>query len=251
MKTHGVVGINMVERIEQKKTATLIFEQISKEIINGTLKPGEKLPSTKELARQFKVSNSSVREALQQLKAAGLINIQQGKGVFVNEELTPSLFIPFKSSIILKKPVFLELLQLREVIERETAFLAAKNATQEEIEELQKTLGAMEEAKRVRNIKEFVIQDIKFHSLVAKASRNSFFPSLLDIIHGTFVEQQEFVASLPGTLERSYKYHCKIYEAIKSKKPKESQRQMLAHLKDIKQRIKKYKEKIEKCSDSF
>jgi len=229
----------MTDIIERKKVVTSIVEQIAKEIASGILKPGERLPSIKELARRFKVSSSSIREALQQLEAVGLVNTQQGRGTFVNKDLpVNSLFTSLKSLIILKKPVFLELLQVRKVIEKEAAFLASKNADQKDIEELQKTLEVMGEAKRVENIKEFVAQDIKFHSLIAKASKNPFFPSLLDIIHGTFVEQQEFVASLPGALEQAYKYHLKIYEAIKSKKHKESQRQMLAHLKDIERNIK-------------
>jgi len=236
----------MAEMIERKKVVTSIVEKIIQEITRGILKPGERLPSIKELSKQFKVSSSSIREALQQLEVLGLVNIQQGKGSFINKDLSAnSLITPLKSLIILKKPVFQELLQVRKVIEKETVFLASKNADQKDINELYETLEAMGEAKRSGNIKEFVTQDIKFHSLIAKASKNSFFPSILAVVHGTFIEQQEFVASLPGALEKAYEYHRKIYEAIKSKNPKESRRQMLAHLTSIERIIKEYYKEIE------
>lgn len=230
----------MVEVIERKKIVYSISEQICRDIANGVLKPGERLPSIKELAERFNVSTSSVREALQQMEAIGLISIQQGRGCFVSEELVTSLILSsLKILTFLKSPIFLELLQLRKVIERETALLASKNVKQKDIEELEKVLEAMKKAKENDDIKEFVVQDIKFHFLIAKASKNTLFSSILNIIHGTFLEQQEFVASLPGALERAYSYHLKIYEAIRAKNSRESQRQMLAHLKDIEKNVKR------------
>lgn len=230
----------MNEIIEHKKIVYSISEQICKDIANGVLKPGERLPSIKELAERFNVSTSSIREALQQIEAIGLISIQQGRGCFVSKELvTPLILSSFKSLTFLQSPIFLELLQLRKVIEKETSLLASKNAEQKDIEELERALEAMKRAKENEDIKEFVAQDIKFHFLIAKASGNTLFSSILNIIHGTFLKQQEFVASLPGALERAYSYHLKIYEAIKAKRGRESQRQMLAHLKDIERNVKK------------
>ena len=79
------------QRVKQPKISDVIMAQLEAMILEGSLKPGQRLPPERELATQFEVSRPSLREALQKLSARGLIVSRQGGGSFVSEKIGSSM----------------------------------------------------------------------------------------------------------------------------------------------------------------
>ena len=125
-----------------------VCDAVKKDIMNGTWKAGEKIPSESELAEQFGVNRLSVRMALQKLNTLGLIETRVGEGSFVRDfSLGP--FLSEISFIYSSDEKYREVRQLRELLEGDSINIAIQSATQEEIDELKQALDLyFEQAKR-------------------------------------------------------------------------------------------------------
>ena len=125
-----------------------VCDAVKKDIMNGTWKAGEKIPSESELAEQFGVNRLSVRMALQKLNTLGLIETRVGEGSFVRDfSLGP--FLSEISFIYSSDEKYREVRQLRELLEGDSINIAIQSATQEEIDELKRALDLyFEQAKR-------------------------------------------------------------------------------------------------------
>ena len=152
---------------------TMVFEQVIeqiKEIIqNGELKCGDQLPSERDLCEQLHVSRTSVREALRSLEMLGIIECRQGEGNFIRESFEDSLLEPISITFMLHGSKTNEILELRKIIEPETAALAAKNisaAELQEIKELILLLNREDDSEKSAEI------DKKIHYKIVRASGN-------------------------------------------------------------------------------
>ena len=81
--------------VKQAKLSDVILAQLETMILEGSLKPGQKLPAERELAKQFDVSRPSLREAIQKLEAKNLVTRRQGGGTYVSDEILGGLSDPF------------------------------------------------------------------------------------------------------------------------------------------------------------
>ncbi|MFT5283610.1 MAG: GntR family transcriptional repressor for pyruvate dehydrogenase complex, partial [Yoonia sp.] len=111
--------------IKQAKLSDVITERLESMIIDGTLAAGEKLLSERELAGKFKVSRPSLREAIQNLQAKGLIERKQGGGTFVSKHLNKRLSDPLLELISKRPETQFDLLEFRHALEGMAAFYAA------------------------------------------------------------------------------------------------------------------------------
>jgi len=114
-----------VIRVSRKRSYEQIVEQIRQQILSGKLKPGDRLPSTRELAEKFSVGRSSMREALSALKAMGLVDIRQGEGVTVRKFSADQMEIRLPA-VLMSKEAILELLEARKALETSNARIAAE-----------------------------------------------------------------------------------------------------------------------------
>lgn len=150
------------------------YEEIARclkdRIRSGAYIPGQKLPSEAELCREFSASRLSVRSAIGQLAAQGLIRTHQGKGSFVCPG-APSgdTELSFQGASISRTDFF----ELRRILETEIAGLAAQRAGQETIDHLRELSFQMQRAERESEMAE---ADEAFHLLLAEASQNAAIP---------------------------------------------------------------------------
>lgn len=169
----------MFREIKTTKVYEQVIVQIKDMINSGTLKKGDKLPSERELASGLGVSRASIREALRALEVIGLISCRQGEGNFVRESFDDNLFEPLSVMFTLNQSKPSDIFDLRRVMEVETAALAAKSITKEELEELKKLIDVMndceDEEKKVK-------LDKKFHYKIAKASKNFLIVTVLSTL---------------------------------------------------------------------
>ena len=198
--------------------STRAFEEISFEIkklvFKGVLKPGDKLPSETELARQFNVGRHTIREALRILELSGFITIQKGSsgGPVIQDTILNTISNSFIDSFFMKKITTDELAVARLEAEKMMLGYVIRNADEEDIKSLQNNII---QAKRhmEANIQPFR-DNIEFHMLLAKASKNQVFVIIVESIMAIIAD---FFSRVVPSFEVSKKVtikHEEILDAI-------------------------------------
>lgn len=134
----------MLKEVRKKRAYEDIVAQIQDLITKGRLKRDDQLPNDKELSETFKVSRSTVREAILSLETMKLVERRQGDGTYVTATSEEVLVQPLASALFGAKDDRVDIFYLRKIIEPEVAQIAAGNATAEEIEEVDKILREQE-----------------------------------------------------------------------------------------------------------
>lgn len=124
-------------KIQQPKLANVIEQRIESLILEGTLRPGEKLLPERELARQFEVSRPSVREAIHRLEVRHLLVRRQGGGTYVASDLMQHVSDPLTSLLEKNPDTQFDLLEMRYSLEGMAAYFAALRGTQTDFEAIQ------------------------------------------------------------------------------------------------------------------
>jgi GntR family transcriptional repressor for pyruvate dehydrogenase complex len=155
-----------------------VVTELEQEILGGTLSPGERLPSEEKLCERFDVSRTVIREAIQQLRGRGLLRTLKGSGSYIADPSLETLGNALETyTVLTPDDSFLDLIDLRILIETECAKRAATHAGEKVIQEMQDTIDDMEKSRGDRT--EFSRADITFHLAVAKASKNSLYATIL------------------------------------------------------------------------
>src|SRR6202795_395015 len=144
-----------------------IVRQVRALIADGHLKSGDRLPPERDLAERFRVSRTSVREALRSLQSRGLIDIRAGEGAFVRDVSVEALIEPLALVILPYREAVGELFEARRLIEPSIAALAARRATREELGEMERILE--DQAKEVSLGRTGVAQDTALHAAIANS----------------------------------------------------------------------------------
>ncbi len=131
-------------KIRQPKLSDVIEQQLEFLILEGTLRPGEKLPPERELAKQFDVSRPSLREAIQRLEAKGLLLRRQGGGTFVQSSLWQSFSDPLVELLSDHPESQFDLLETRHALEGIAAYYAALRSTDEDKDRIRELHHAIE-----------------------------------------------------------------------------------------------------------
>lgn len=191
----------------------------------------DRLVSERDLAEQLKVGRS-VREAYRALEAMGIIEIKHGEGTFIRPVSTESLAEVLAMACMFDQVTTRELMELRKILEVESAGLAALRHTMDELNSMEQFLGRMKRDIDSGDVGEEA--DWLFHYTVAGATHNSLIVRLMDTIGDTMrralkkARQDLFLT--PGTPQRLLNEHCRIFEAIKKGNDKEARQAMYEHL---------------------
>ena len=200
-------------------------------LILKKLKPGDKLPSERELAEMLGERRSSIRDAIRGLELAGLVEPRQGAGTIVREISTGSVVNPFASALERKKELVSELLDFRKMLEPPLAARAATHASVEEISEMEEILRRQEEKQRAGEAA--VAEDAEFHYSVALASDNSVVIKVLDILMDLLRDTRERSLQVEGRGQRSLAGHRRILAAIRSHDAEAAKAAMRRHIEDV------------------
>lgn len=163
-----------------RKLGEHVQRELERLILSGQIAVNEQLPTESDLAKSFGVSRTVVREAIHRLEAQGLVRAKVGSGSYV---------VPFEGGQIVRamtryaalnpqREVFLQLLDLRLVIEQETAERLARSRDGEAISKMEQSLSSMRE--RAGDREAFVSADMDFHMAIAEASGNAFVRVILE-----------------------------------------------------------------------
>lgn len=237
------------KQIKPKKIYEEVAETLHELIRTGQLNPGDKLDSVQQLAENFNVGRSAIREALSALKAMGLVEMKQGEGTFVKGFEAKELIFPLSTAILMNKEDIAHLLEVRKIIETGAAASAAKNRSEEDIEAMAKVLDEMKKAQGDGELGEKA--DFKFHLTLAAASHNPLLSNLLEQVSGLMIETQKetrriWFYSKQTTSEKLFEQHVDIFRAIEAKNEDKAREAMLSHLDNVEAILNKYFEETGK-----
>lgn len=205
-------------------------------IKNGTLKPGDKLLPVHQLAEQFQVGRSAVREALSALRAMGLIEMKQGEGTYVRNFDPSSLTKSLNNKLLMKKEDILNLLEVRKVLEVGAVRVAAAKRTEANLQNMKQWLDEM--AKSIGDEKAGEKADFHFHMGIAESSHNNILLELMnhvsEMIAETIGESRRIILyGEQTTSERLLEEHQSIYDAVLKQDVELAQQAMLDHLTNV------------------
>ena len=226
-------GRNLAERL---------VGELAAQIRQGTLRPGDKLPTEAQVVDRFSVSRTVVREALSRLQASGLVETRHGVGTFVAERRRDAGFRVDAAEIGAVMDV-VAMLELRTAIESEAAALAARRHTKGQVRNMRQALDAFEA--NIETDGDTVTPDFRFHSLIAAATGNAYFSTLLASF-GTRAIPRTRVNS-PGSgreerrryLTRVNREHEDIFSAIARGDADGARAAMRTHLSNSRERLRK------------
>ena len=216
-----------------ERDATLaerVTEQIRNYIVSGQLQPGDRMPPERELARQFGVSRTVVREAVRALMAQGLLEVRAGSGTIVRN---PSPGAVAQSMALLlrvgrERFDYHKVMEVRRLLEIEIAGLAAERRTDEDLDAL---TALVEETPGLSGKPDdWLKNDMAFHAQLAQATKNELFSVLLDSITDIMVTVRRLGFTVPDAATRAYKYHSAILEQVQRGDPAGAREAMRDHL---------------------
>jgi GntR family transcriptional repressor for pyruvate dehydrogenase complex len=205
-----------------------VVEHVRGLIASGEVKPGDRLPPERDLARQLKISRSSLRAGIGFLSAMGVLKSRHGAGTFVSSG--PPALDSSSLSVLGALHGFLpwQMFEARLVLESNVAALAAERATDEHIAELAEEVAEMYAA--LDDPHEYLIHDVRFHRTVARAAGNPILAALMETITANLYEFRSKTVVNAIDLKESAEMHREIYRAIRSHNPPQARQAMEHHL---------------------
>jgi GntR family transcriptional repressor for pyruvate dehydrogenase complex len=221
--------------------STRIYEEIVRQIKSmigeGRLKSGDQLPPERDLAEKFLVSRTSVREALRALESVGLIEIRPGEGTFVREVSVDALVEPLALVLLSQREMIGELFEARRVLEPTIAGLAARRATRDEVQEMERILDA--QAREIAAGNTGLAQDAAFHAAIGTAAHNRAITRIVHAVMDLLAQSREEAIGTPGRPTRSHEDHRRILDAIRKGDALGAERAMLDHLVAVEELVRR------------
>lgn len=215
---------------EQGSLADRIVSQVEKLIADERLRPGDRLPSERDMAVLLQVSRPSLREAVRILQARGRLLVRHGQGVFVREARVER---ELRRALLATEVSAGELFAMREVLEVPAAAWAARQITDAQLAGLRRTLdrmGSMIGSRRALDFDTLAALDVDFHMGIIAAAGNRFLRQTSGVLHEMLLSGMETTLSIPGRPESSRRDHGQIYAALTAHDPSAARRASRAHI---------------------
>ncbi len=226
------VGITKVQSKLRPVTKISISEEIAQQIMtlisNGDLKTGQRLPSERELCKNFGCGRSSLREALRCLSIMGVLRARVGEGTSVAADGGKFLGKIFEWRLITEQHDIENLLEVRLALEGISAAKAAQLRRKDDLIQLETLLAKMKES--VHDARRFAVLDLEFHITLAKAADNALLFDLISMIRSQLLRGLSTVLVLPQALALSLKEHASVLQAVKRGDSDAARKAMQSHL---------------------
>lgn len=216
-----------------------VATQLQSLVLNNAIKPGEKLPSERELCELLGVSRTVVREAVRSLVVKGLLEVRQGGGTIVRAP-DPALVSEMMSLMLRTSSgdvAFTHVQEARRLLEVELAALAAERRSDVDLAQMQAQLAIMLEY--AADAERWAEADVAFHAAIANATHNPLFPVLLGSIADLLLEVRRTGIRLRDTPTKAYQHHLTIFERIRAGDRLGARKAMQEHLHESEQTFQK------------
>lgn len=206
--------------------------QVEGLIIGGHLRPGDRLPSEKELGAKLGVSKTVIREAIRSLAAKGLVEVRPGSGTYVldfgEEIFARPIGLLLRSNSL--EPQHIQ--EVREVLEVQIAALAAERAQAVDLEAMAEAVKKLQKPRLTAT--EYAEADLEFHNCLARASGNILFSILANSLNGVMKEVRLWAFKHDGqsAAERAVGFHSQILDRVREHDVEGAREGMRLHLAD-------------------
>ncbi len=231
-----------IDKQGKKPLGARIEDELMKYILQEPVEPGQKIPNEFELAKQFGVGRSTIREAVKGLVTRGVLEVRRGSGTYVintnSFEEDPLGFGKMED----KYKMALDLFEVRLMIEPEIAAMACKNALAEDLKRLKRLCDETEQLYRGGH--NHINKDIEFHTCIAHCSKNQVVETLIPVINTAVYTFANLTHRL--LIKETLETHRAITDAILGRDSMGAKCAMMMHLTYNRQTIMKLLEEREK-----
>jgi GntR family transcriptional repressor for pyruvate dehydrogenase complex len=223
------------DRLSLARISDTVAAALETRILEGSLKPGDRLPSERDLAVEFGVSRPSLREGIQKLVSKGLLATRHGGGSYVTDRLEESFVGPWQEMLKAHPLLQVDVLEARAMLECEAAFLAAERATDADIARLDGAFAGLDAAYGGGDtLPACIAHDVAFHQAIAEAAHNVLIghlsASLLRVIDGHIARNLEHLHARPARWNQLQSQHRAIWQSIRNHQPKAAARAARDHI---------------------
>jgi len=225
----------MFKPVPTDRISNLVIEQIKEAVFQKRLKPGDKLPSERQLMDQFKTSRVTIREALRSLEHFGIIEIKRGVdgGAFIRDPNTKLITNFLQDMFLMGKIKISDMTEARLAIEPYSVRLATERMTEDALNKISQNIQEAKECLEKDNKEDARLSNLEFHRLIAQTSQN---PVIIFMMDSIMDIMENNISSIPlsiKTVEKTIQYHNKIYLTLKGKNANRAQDLMLEHIGEI------------------
>jgi GntR family transcriptional repressor for pyruvate dehydrogenase complex len=229
--------------LQKRPSVTRISDVVAggleKRILEGSLKPGDRLPSEREFAVELGVSRPTLREAIQKLISKGLLSTRHGGGTIVTDRLEAHFVDPWQEMLDGHPMLHTDLLEFRQMLESHAAALAAERATNVDIERLDGLFAVLDSVYASDDVTACIDADVAFHQAIAEAAHNVLIghmtSSLMRLIHGHVSINLEHLHARPQRWNQLRSQHFAIWQAIRERKPDLAANASRSHIEFVRQ----------------
>ncbi|MER1939215.1 FCD domain-containing protein [Castellaniella sp. FW104-16D08] len=224
------------------RLSDIVYDQLEGMVAEGVLRPGQALPSERELAQQLGVSRPPLREALLKLESRQLIEGRAGGGYRIANASAVRIADPLEQLMAHHPQAAEDMLEMREVLEAMAVRLAATRATEADLQRLLKATEALEAAfarhQNTEAVDELAALDAQFHLALAEATHNVALihtvHAIGDLLRSTVIQSYQAIQRSEGALESLIEQHRVILDAVALHDPDKAQEAVHTHLAFIK-----------------
>lgn len=225
-------------KIAVQRLSDTIAHELERRILEGSLKPGDRLQAERELAAELGVSRPSLREANQKLVSKGLLHSRQGGGTFVTDRLEAGFTDPWSEMLRQHPDIQSDLLEFRRMLETESAGLAARRATDADLQRIgdayARVEGLFAQGPSAEVFAEQVRADLAFHQAIAEASHNVMIghltASLFRVTHDNIDRNLRHLRRLEDDWQELRRQHAAIWEGLRTRNAGAAQAAVERHI---------------------
>jgi GntR family transcriptional repressor for pyruvate dehydrogenase complex len=221
------------------RLADSVAGELEKRILEGSLKPGDRLASERDLALEFGVSRPSLREAMHKLVSKGLLTTRHGGGTHVTDRLEAHFVDPWQDMLKGHPLLHRDLLEFRQMLESQAASLAADRATEADIERLDAVYAALDARYAGTDLDACIDADVAFHQAIAEAAHNVLIghltASLMRVIHGHVSNNLGHLRTRPQRWDQLRQQHRAIWQAVREHQPEAAALAARQHIEFVRQ----------------
>ncbi|GFM49351.1 transcriptional regulator [Pseudomonas cichorii] len=225
------------------QVADVVCERIERLIVDGVLKVGQLLPSERRLTEKLGVSRTALREGLKLLRARGIIETEQGKGSFVAHMNSQQQISPLMHLFGSQPRTLYDLLEVRSLLEGESARLAALRGTDADFVLITRSYDALVAAQNQElEASEHARLDHAFHLAICEASHNPVLVqtlrSLTDLLLNTVYASVNNLYHREPQKRQIDRQHARLYNAVTGRLPDQARKAALAHIQSISENLR-------------
>lgn len=217
-------------KVQHKRSAENVVEQILARIEEGVLQPGDKLESERVLSQEFGVSQPCIREALRALELMGILRVERGKGAFILDTLTSGNIWQYWASM--NSAEVKDILEVREALDGKSIELAIRHRERLDYTQIEQNIQTMmaSDQEGEMDYHKGIALDIEFHVLLAELSGNKLLVDMTRMVNKLVNLDRRSVFSQKGRHRQSAAEHQGIIQAIKSGERENASRLLMQHI---------------------